>query len=135
MQKIYRLSDRIPLKIGGLTIKVGPLTFAQKADVQAELAKGSTISSMAAARKSIQYGLKEIDGLIDPQGNPYKLEIQDGAISDVCMDELMNIKENEYLAVICLNLLNGIPDAFIDLVTGKPLEGVQIVAESSEKKN
>lgn len=134
MQKIYRLSDRIPLNIGGLTAKVGPLSFSQKAEIQAEVLKGDAMAPLRGAKLAIQYGLKELSGLIDGSGQEYQLEITDGKLSDVCVDELLNLQISEKLAMICLNLISGIPEQFMDPNTGKPLSGVEIVSEEADGK-
>ncbi len=38
--KIYRISDRIKVKVGGLVFKIGPLTYDQKSEIQSLAASG-----------------------------------------------------------------------------------------------
>lgn len=135
MGKIYRVSDRIKVKVDGLVVEISPLTFEQKINVQAEVLKGDPMSAMRGAALAVKYALKGLSGLTCPDGSEYELEFAGGALTDQCLDDLFNLKESEKLALISLNLLQSVPSAFVDPNTGEKIEGVSIVKESGGKKS
>ena len=50
------------------------------------------------------------------------------------MDDLLNVDHDDKLSLVCTSLLNGIPKEFVDPQTGKPIKGISIERQSSEKK-
>ena len=134
MAKIYKISDRIKVKVGGLTVKIGPLTFDQKAEIQALATSGDFKKSLQSAKLSVKYSVKDIDGLEDAEGNKYELSTDEEGLSEDCLNELFNLEESEKLSMMSLGLLQGIPKQFTNPFTGEPLEGVKIVKESAGKK-
>lgn len=134
MAKIYKITDRISVKIGGLMVKLSPLTFEQKAEIQALAVSGDFKKTLEAARLSVKYSVKEIDNLQDATGKPYVLEFDSSGLKDDCINDLLNLEENESLSMACLGLLRGIPDQFINPFTREKLEGVSIVKDGAGKK-
>lgn len=134
MSKIYRISDRIRLKVDDIEVAISPLSFNQKMNVQAEVLKGDSMSAMRGAALAIKYALKEISGLKCSDGDQYELEFSDDVLSDRCLDDLFNLRVSEKLALVSLNLLQGVPDEFVDPNSGQAIEGVSMVEEASEKK-
>lgn len=134
MAKIYRTTDVIKLEIGGLVIGISPLSFEQKMNVQAEILKGDALGPMKGASLAVKYALKSIEGVEDQDGNPYELQFENGIVSDSCWDDLQNISQGSVLTMACLNLLDKVPSEFIDPNTGKKLEGVKILKETSSSK-
>jgi hypothetical protein len=134
MAKIYRTTDKIPLKIGELTVNVSPLSFEQKMTIQTEILKGGAQAAMRAAKMACQCAVKSIDGLEGTDGNPYSPEMVDNKITDSAWDDLQNIQETQSLIAVCLSLINGIPKEFVDPNTGKKLEGVSLIVEETKGK-
>jgi hypothetical protein len=133
MSKIYRTSDTVALNLDGLVVKISPLSYKQKMDVQAEILTGDTRGAMNAAALAVKYALKDIQGLEDSEGNPYQLKFENGKVADECWDDLQNIKEGQKLIMVCLNLMNSVPKDFVDPNTGKKLEGVSLIKSEAPK--
>ncbi len=134
MVKIYKTTDKIPVKIDSLTFKISPLSFDQKSEIQAELITGNPMSIIKAAKLAIKYAVKDVDGIVDNAGDKYLLEFDNDCLSESCVDDILNIDQNDKLSFVCTSLLNGIPKEFIDPQTGEKLEGVSIKREPSRKK-
>lgn len=135
MAKIYRLSDRIKLKVDDLVVTIGPLSIHQKSSVEG---LASSAGVLKASLLAMKYGIEDISGLIDKDGLEYKLPLdENGNLTDEAIDDLFNMESSYKLVAIALNLINNIPNEFIDINTGKKLEGVEFIVEnkdSSEKK-
>lgn len=128
MAKIYRVTDRIPVKVDDIVVTISPLTIQQKSEVEAIGASGGSAALLNASLKALKYAIKDISGLENADGSGYKLEFDpDGSLSDACLDDIYNIQQSLKLITISLNLVNNIPDEFYDPVTGVPLEGVSFV--------
>jgi len=130
MSKIYRMSDRIRLKVDDLEIKIAPLSIHQKAEVEEAASKGTSSALLKATTSAISYALRDVKGLVDASGNPYELEWDEsGKLTEDCISELFNLKASEKLSTIALSLINGIPDEFTSPITGEKLEGVEFIVE------
>lgn len=128
---VYKTTDRIRIKIGELEFKLAPLTFDQKRQCSqsSRVESGKLIEDgLMTAYKSLHFSVKEVKGLINPDGTEYKLSFDDNNnITQDCIDDLFNFEFSERLMIACYNLVSGIPKVIIDPVTGKPIEGVEIV--------
>ena len=134
MAKIYRISDRIRVKIEGLEFILGPLTFDQKSEIQALAASGEFEKSLQSAKLAVKYGLKDVHGLEDANGNNYELQTDEAGVSNDSLNEILNLTQNEKIQMACLGLLQGVPSQFTNPFTGEKLEGVSIVKENRSKK-
>jgi len=134
MTKIYKVTDKIKVDVGGLVFHISPLTFDQKSEIQALAASGDFKKSLQSAKLAVKYAVKDVDGLEDVDGNPYKLERDDSGVSEDSLDSLLNLQQSESLQMACLGLLQGIPKQFINPFTNEKLEGVSIVKEGAGKK-
>ena len=136
--RIYRVTDRIPLKIHDLEVTISPLTRMQKIDVELSATGDNLVKAgLNAASLAIKYAVKDVKGLKDADGTDYKLSLDpNGVLTDECVDDLMNMQFNAELGAVCMALLEKVPDKFVNPITGKPIEGVEFVKESnSEKKD
>jgi hypothetical protein len=124
MARVYKLTDRITIKVDDITIKIAPLSLDQKNEIQNEFLLGRTKGSPKHLTNgtvlSLKYALKDIQGLEDADGKPYSLEFDSNALTDSCVQDLMNLDLAEKLAVICATMTKGVPQKF-------DLEGVEIV--------
>ena len=135
MSVVYRTSDRIKIKVGGLVFKISPLNKFQKEKIQTLSLQDKLIQS---ATEAIKCAVKSVDGLKDANGEEYQLELDDNKeLTEDCVDDLMNLEIGPQLATVCASLLSGIPKEFVDPYTGKKLEGVAWVksGEKTEKKS
>jgi hypothetical protein len=91
-------------------------------------------SIVDAAKMAIKHSVKSIAGLENPDGSTYELEFENGALSESCVDDILNIDEDDKLSLVCTSLLNGIPQDFVDPQTGKPIEGISIERPGTSRK-
>lgn len=127
MSVVYRTSDRLKVKVGGLVFKISPLSKYQKEKIQTLSIENKLMQSAATA---IQCAVKSVSGLKDKDGEDYTLELDGNKeLTEECVDDLMNLGEAPELATICAALLNGIPQEFVDPYSGKKLKGVSWIKE------
>jgi len=123
----YSTKDRIGVKIDDIEIKLSPLSYLQKAELQAELMTASTgdmASIMKAAFKALKFTIKEISGIKDPQGHDLKLDFEGDLLSDDCVNTLLNMEQTTKMVAVCSALIEGVPEHIMDPSTNEPLEGV-----------
>lgn len=136
MRKIYRTTDRIIVKIEDLTFKLAPLSFSQKTEIHNHINKGSvdnnTTEILNASRKAVKYCVKDVEGLVDIDDNPYQLEFENEVLTDTCVDELLNMELNQQIITVCAAMSNGTPEEFVD-GEGKPIPGVKRVKKPAKK--
>lgn len=136
MTVVYRKTDVIKVKVHDIEVHLNPLTHHQKNSIQSLLVAGNVDSLMAGATMAVKCAVKDVKGLKLPDGSDYQLQFDNGQISDECMDDLMNIKCQSELSAICIAMVNGIPDEFINPETGEVFKGVKIIRDGdSEKKD
>lgn len=131
--RIYKRSDRIPIKIGDITIKVGPLSLAEKAEIGSLFFSGKVADQLKATLLTIKYGVKEVEGFFTEDG-PYQLSFEGEYLTDDCASELINTEAGEKMVVVCTSLIKKIPDVFTD-EKGNKLEGVEILKKDKPVPN
>jgi hypothetical protein len=129
--RIYKLSDRIPIKIDDIFIKVAPLSLIQKSTIQQKMLEGQKANDLIvltqAVTMALKYSLKNISGLVDGNGEEYRLVFgDDGYLTDECVDDLLNMPLTPKLTQVCATMAAGIPAAF-------EIEGVSFVEDSKKK--
>lgn len=137
MARIYKRSDRIPVRIDDIKFKLAPLSFDQKTEIQQlSLAgrKGDYSKGVLAIKLSMQHSIKAIEGLEDAEGKPYELKFENGSLTDECMDDIFNLEVTSKLILVCSSLANGVPHEFQN-TDGKKLEGVEILKETQPVPN
>jgi len=127
---IYKTSDRIPVQIGEVVIKLSPLTYDQKTEIQLLISAGGIDSLLKAANTAIKYAVKGISGIQNSDGSDYELKFEGNMLDQESVDDLSNLEECEKLSGICVSILNGIPKEFIDPSTNKPMKDVKIIKSS-----
>lgn len=138
MSIIYRVTDKVKVNIDDIEIKISPLTYLQKQEVQELMQKAVTEGNMKYAMEgticAIKYSLKSIKGIKTRDGEEYELELEDKKVSDNCIDDLLNMKYSQKISAVCTSLVNGVGTQFvIDPNTNEPLEGVKF-EDDEEKK-
>jgi hypothetical protein len=129
--RIYRLTDTLEFKIGEITIKVSPLSQKQKADVNAEMIKlqSEDINIKVGYRGlylCIKYALKGISGLETMDGKEYKLDFEDGVLTDQCVDELLNLDISPEIAAVCTQFMRKVSEKITD-AEGNELKGIEFI--------
>lgn len=144
MITIYRPTDRVPVKIGDVTVFISPLTPQRKAElirltsdltprlksedkaVQANAINESTMATLKYAVKGI-----EAPGYSFPDGSPITLSVEpDGTLSEDGLSVLFAILEQSKLMLIASKYLaEGIKHWDIDGVE------VKIPAPDDQKKS
>lgn len=134
MVKLYKTTDKVPVKVGPITIQISALSFEQKAEIQAELVKADPLSILRAARLAIKYSVKDVKGVEDIDGNEYQVEMENEMLTDSCVDDVLNLDQDDKISLVCTSLLNGIPKEFVDPQSGKKIEGISIQRGPARKK-
>lgn len=138
MPKIYKRTDKIKLKIDEVIVTISPLSLSQKSEVQVLMNAGVTNRDIKSMQEGVvlilKYGLKDIEGLTDSDGRPYKLEFENDILKDECIEDLFNIELHHKLVNVCSSLLKGISNKITDSL-GNPIEGVEFVSTKSEVKS
>lgn len=136
MARIYRLSDRIKVKIDDITVTISPLSNHQKAEIQTQLLglhRGDLHAATKGMLLSMKYAVKDIEGLEDADGE-YKCQFdENGHITDETLEDLYNLENSVKLLQVCQELVSGVPKEFRDK-DGVPIEGVEVVQEKSKPK-
>jgi len=131
---IKKTSDKISLKIGELVFKISPLTQLQKTEVNEYLVSGNLKETMKGTTLLLSYALKDIDGVTNDDGTKYVLDKNsEGNLEDHIVDDILNTPFAGEITMVAYNLLNGVPEEFIDPETGKKLEGVDFVKSGEVK--
>ena len=138
MAKILRKSDRIKLGLGEVTVEVAPLSFHERTEVQLamhESAKsGDTMGVIKATFLCVKYAVKGISGVELSDGSKYKLELEDGMLTDECVNDLFSLEQSDKLSLVCINLLQGKYKDFVDPSTGEKIKGVKILSKEKPAK-
>lgn len=136
MSTIYKTSDKIPVKIEDITVKVSPLTYSQKTEVQDLMTKAVSEQSMKYAMDgailAIKYSLKSVEGLKDANGENYQIEIEDKQVTDECIDDLLNMKYSQKLSAVCASLVHGVGRDILD-ENGQKIEGISFEVDTEKK--
>lgn len=133
-RKVYKLSDKIDIKVDDLVITVQPLSFEVKTQIQANILNGDTMSMVHAAKEAIKNSVKEIRGLENADGSVYELEKDGDVLSDNCVNDILNIDQDSKISFICTQLLQGVSDKFIDPQSGKAIPGIKLIKDKSSPK-
>jgi len=92
-----------------------------------------SIDRTLTAYLTLKVGLKDVRGLENADGTPYKLKFEKWGdkeqVSDISISELMNIDFCDSLMYLGDELINSSPSILLDPVTKKPIKGVEIVAK------
>jgi hypothetical protein len=134
MSVVYRKSDRVKIQVGDIEIHVSPLSYHEKSEIQALLLSKDIDGMMKGGVLALQYAIKNVKGLTSPDGSEHQLEFDGGKLTDDALSDLMNLSCNSKISSICIALINGIPDEFIDVATNEVLEGVRIITKDLPEK-
>lgn len=131
--KIYKSSDRIPVRLGSITFWLSPMLWRHKTEIigLTQLSGGTEkVDGNKVAFLTVKYSLKSVDGLQCADGTPYELEIDsEGIPTDDAVSELFQLDNVERLVVVA--------STWISKIKALDIEGVEIDLEkvkSSKKK-
>jgi len=131
MIPIYRITDRIPVKIGPIEFSIGPLNHHQRSEVIACVQNESgdvTVNANQMAFLCVKYQVKGIKGIECVDGKDYELEFDSDCLTDNCASEIMGLENKESL----LQVLS----AWLTKMGSDPkIKGVEIKYPGSKRKN
>lgn len=94
---VYRTTDRVPVKVAGLTFWVSPLSFEQKAKIFDLISRDGgveVVKGLASVQMLLKFSVKEVEGLQNPDGTEFKVDLDsDGNLDDDCVDILLNLPD------------------------------------------
>lgn len=131
---IHKTTDKIQVRIGEITFYLSPLSWDQKQDIlsDAKMVDGKT-SNRNSTYKCLKYAVKGIEGVTLADGSPYVLTMDNGVLSDECIEDILNLELSPKLIMACYSFVQGIPARIVNPVTGEVVEGVEIVQKNSKK--
>lgn len=120
---IYRLTDRIPVRIGELTFWLAPLSASQKSELLSlvTVKEGEErVPPMEVAIRTVAMSVKKIEGVTTADGDPYELQFDpNGNLARECVEEIFGLDGAEKMLLACKHF------AFQELKDPK-LEGVEV---------
>lgn len=136
--KVYRLSDRLKLKIGELTFEVAPMTYGQKLEVSQAMTHqgGEQLQDVGKATYlTIKYSVKNVTGIVYPDGSKWKPRFEeDGTLTNELVEELLSLHIKDDLIFACISLMSDFGGKVKNPTTGEELKGVEIVQEEGLPK-
>lgn len=128
MAKIYRITDRVSVKIGDIVAIISPLSLETKNEIQALMLQGQRsgdiIKLNAAMLMALRKCLKGIEGLTDSDDQPYELKFENGMVAECCIDDLTNLQMSPELLKVCAEFVNAVPKKF-------NIPGVEIIEKKT----
>lgn len=122
---IYKLTDRVKIKIRELVFTLAPLDYFQKRKIQDMAIKEQFENAVIYA---IKCSLKDIEGLETSDSNKYELEFEDGIVSDKCIAEFLgSIPNSDLLQAACTQMATKI-------LSEESLPGIKIIKDKEIKK-
>ena len=130
--------DIIKVISGDITFHLTPLTAGQRQNVTGMLTRKSgeiLRDTFGLTREAVNLSLRDIEGIVDAEGNDLKIERVNGKITDAFYDILISIpRHTSVLQTAAVNLAaNGPFDTLID-GEGKVVEDVQIILPGDDEK-
>ena len=102
---IYRVTDRIPVKIGGVTFWVAPLSWRHKSQILSMYkvkAGEELVDPMGIAMMTLKFSLKEVEGVAYADGSSFTLHMtEDDTVSDESLSEVMQLDGIDKLVTVC----------------------------------
>lgn len=122
--RVYKISDKIKIKIDELTFSVSPLSISDKNEVQTLMLEGQKEQNLAklndAIHLAIKLSVKDVEGLTDSNNEAYKFTYDNGKMSDENLNDLLNLPVSEKMIKVCSQIVSGVPTDFT-------IEGVSFV--------
>ena len=109
---VYKITDRIPLKIGDATFWVAPLSWADRSELLScyQTKSGEeTHEPLKIGMLTLKMSIKEVDGVQYSDGTEFGCELDDrGRLTDDCVSELCQLDCVDKLVTVCSKLaMNG----------------------------
>lgn len=133
MIRLPKMKNRIHLTIGEVEFVMAPLSLSQKYEITqaTNIVNGEMVQNLFKSQcLYLKYGLKDIVGIEDYDGNKYELDFQDDILTDDCVSELLMLPIFEKMISAAFQFLNSIPDELKDFSTGKKLKGATLEVKS-----
>lgn len=136
---IYRLTDRIPVRIGEVTFWLAPLSASQKSELLSLITvkQGEErVKPMELSVRAIQFALKKIEGVQDASGETYELLVgEDGYVTRECVEEVLGLDGSDLLIRTCKHFaLEDITDPKVEGVV-VDFANVQTLKKSAKVSN
>lgn len=128
---IFKTTDRIPVKMGEVTLWLSPMEFGQKVAIQGavKMKSGAEITDgFKVALLTLKFCVKEIQGLFNSDGSPFECEFEEGGnvLTDACANDLLQMDSAKSLIRACNSLSEAASTAEIEGVIFD-LKGVKSV--------
>lgn len=127
MITIYRMTDRIPVKVGPVEFSISPLTSMQKQEILSYVdgKDGETVNEMGMAHTAIKYQVKAVKGIKCHDGSDYQVEMNGDGLTDDSVSELLQLEHSKKLLNALFLMLGGLKDPKV--------KGVEVVFPKAKK--
>ena len=118
--KLYKTTDRIPVKIGEITFWLSPMKWEHKILVANAIKtkSGDTHVTASQAKVAIKYCLKKVDGLQNHDGTELVLDMDaEGVLTDDAVEDVLLLESVPSLVTLALSWINGPTEIDLDGVT------------------
>ena len=132
---IYRLTDRIPVKVGTVTFWLSPLSAEQKGNLLSLTSKAAgheREESLKGAVLTIRYSLKKLEGVENADGTPYELQFgEDGLVTEESAIEVISLQASSKVIALALQWFIDRVKSPAEIVEqnpgiGETLDGVEV---------
>lgn len=118
---VSSLDDRFEIVLDGVKFIFGPMSKRQKLDVikVSKIENGETLNNLDMGIRALQYTLKDVEGIKKRNGEDFKLEFDNGKVSEASVDTLLNCTMSDTLVLAALEFIIGIPEKIRNVVMGE----------------
>lgn len=138
MAKVFKCSDRLPIKIDDIEVKISPLTFQQRSELNGIISQATKTLDFGKAAEAtfmaVKFSLKEISGVENYDGTPYELKFENGILTDESVNDILNLELSPKLGAVSVALINGVPDKIVD-EKGNVVDGITLLYRETKSPN
>lgn len=105
---IYKLSERVPVKIGPVTFLLAPLSTENQGKLLAYTSRDGgeeKVNGLSFARDAIKFCVKGVEGIENSDGSSYELEFDDnGDLTNECVSEIFQVDGVDKLTKVAIRM-------------------------------
>lgn len=127
------------IKIGEVSIYCKQLSYRMRSTIGMRFHKqnsgAETQDMIGLLFEVLKHSIKDVEGFVNPDGSPFKLDFENGAVTDDCLDKLFYVENvGDVLQICASNFINmRMPDKIIG-INGEVIEGVTVEKIKQVKK-
>jgi len=136
----YPIDWLYEIKIPGTAVSYKVVRLDQETligfNVHTKVEAGKEVQNyLEVAKKLMRMSIKEIHGVVLPNGTPYKLEFENNMLTEKCLNELFMMKSTQKLIESLMKVNAGDLSDVYDPNTGEVIEGVKVKIPKKKKSS